>query len=1008
MKKSFFSVVLLALLPFAMQAQADQKLINKAHKGNTAAMVLLGECYENGAGVALDSAQALKWFQRAAEQGDGEGWLRVSQYYLRGTLLPADTARYLAIRQEWADKGLPNGLAALGVAYECGYGVKADTARALELYEQAVKKGSSWGYEVMGNDYATGELGVQKDVKKAAQYFEKSYKLGNQDGASRLAFLYMSEGDYKAAWKWANEGMRWGDPDAITVAAQMHAAGLGVAKDEAKAQQMMEELVGNHHSLRYSQALAGILFMYPDSAALRDSAKAIRLWNAGDAFGSSACQLELAKVRMQQGDYPGAYAYCRKVAQKELNDGYQGDACYMAALLRYDEEAGMLDKKEVIAWLTRGADKFGSAACAMELATLYEGDEDYSDMPMAVKYYRRTADLGNTDGLLNLGKMYAKNGNTERAQECFQEMVDKGETDGYFWMAMLYDMGEDGKNCLRTLEAGDKKGSKMCAEGLGTIYEYGLHDKKVDNKKAAAYYAKAGTPKAKYREGLLYLNGEVGKKSDKDIAQGLELIRQSAEAGYTEAIYALGYAYETGQYVDSVDHVKALSYYSRLAENNIPGGQFKMGLYYELGDGGLPADSVKAIEYYQKAADQGHGEAMCYLGDFYRIGRFLPLDRREAFNLYMKAHEVGEEAGTYYVGRSYLEGCGVDIDTAAAIPYLREAAAKGVGNAAFRIAEFYNYGQGGLPHDSDSAAAYYMAGHRGGSGDASYYIGSQLLREGAYDKAVEYLYVAAKRGNTGGMTAFALCLQEGLGIDADPVTAHQIFENVVRREDNPVAYCQLGIGCLQGVGCPEDEALGKAYLDTAANLGNTLAMYNLGQCYLNGYGCPTDTTQAIFWLEKAADNANINAINAIGDVYEAKGDFKNAALYYEKAVAAGSMQGYCNLGYCYEQGQGVVLSSKKAFELYMVAAENGFNRGYLMVANCYLNGIYVEENAAEALVWLTKAAENGSVTAMYYAGTILEEGADGVKADPKKAKAWYKKAADAGYAPAAAALGRMK
>ena len=467
MKKSFFSVVLLALLPFAMQAQADQKLINKAHKGNTAAMVLLGECYENGAGVALDSAQALKWFQRAAEQGDGEGWLRVSQYYLRGTLLPADTARYLAIRQEWADKGLPNGLAALGVAYECGYGVKADTAHALELYEQAVKKGSSWGYEVMGNDYATGELGMQKDVKKAAQYFEKSYKLGNQDGASRLAFLYMSEGDYKAAWKWANEGMRWGDPDAITVAAQMHASGLGVAKDEAKAQQMMEELVGNHHSLRYSQALAGILFMYPDSAALRDSAKAIRLWNAGDAFGSSACQLELAKVRMQQGDYPGAYAYCRKVAQKELNDGYQGDACYMAALLRYDEEAGMLDKKEVIAWLTRGADKFGSAACAMELATLYEGDEDYSDMPMAVKYYRRTADLGNTDGLLNLGKMYAKNGNTERAQECFQEMVDKGETDGYFWMAMLYDMGEDGKNCLRTLEAGDKKGSKMCAEGLG-------------------------------------------------------------------------------------------------------------------------------------------------------------------------------------------------------------------------------------------------------------------------------------------------------------------------------------------------------------------------------------------------------------------------------------------------------------------------------------------------------------------------------------------------------------
>ena len=878
MKKSFFSVLLLALLPFAMQAQADQKLINKAQKGNTAAMVLLGECYETGAGVALDSAQALKWFQRAAEQGDGEGWLRVSLYYLRGTLLPADTARYLAIRQEWADKGLPNGLAALGTAYLYGYGVKVDTARAIELYEQAVKKGSSWGYEAMSSIYGTGDCGMARDIKKAIQYGEKAYKLGEHSSAAGVAFFYAGQNDFKNAWKWANEGMRWNEPDAITLVAKMHAGGLGVAKDEAKAQQMMEELVANHHSLRYSQAVAGGLFMYPDSAALRDSAKAIRLWKAGDAFGSSACQMELAKVLWHQGEYTEAYAYCKKVAEKDIDDGNQGDACYSAFFIGFNEDELGLTPQQAAQWLVRGADKFGSVDCAMTLAAFYE-DEEHRDMPMAVKYYRRAADLGSTDGLLSLGKLYANNGNADRAQECFDEMVAKGDVDGYFWTAMLYDMSEDGKNCLRTLETGDKKGSKMCAEGLGTIYEYGLHDKKVDNKKAATYYAKAGTPKALYREGLLYLNGEVGKKSDKDIAHGMELIGQSAEAGYAEAIYALGYAYETGQYVDSIDHVKALSYYSQLAENQVAGGQFKMGLYYELGDGGLPADSVKAIEYYQMAANQGHGEAMCYLGDFYRIGRFLPLDRQEAFRLYMQAHEVGEEAGTYYVGRSYLEGCGVEIDTAAAIPYLREAAAKGVGNAAYRIAEFYNYGLGGLPHDPDSALVYYMAGHRGGSGDASYYIGSQLMREEAYDKAVEYLYVAAKRGNTDGMTAFALCLQEGLGIDADPVTAHQIFENVVRRVDNPLAYCQLGIGCLQGIGCPEDEALGKAYLDTAANLGNTLAMYNLGQCYLNGYGCPPDTTQAIFWLEKAADNAHISAINAIGDVYEAKGDFKNAALY---------------------------------------------------------------------------------------------------------------------------------
>ena len=169
-----------------------------------------------------------------------------------------------------------------------------------------------------------------------------------------------------------------------------------------------------------------------------------------------------------------------------------------------------------------------------------------------------------------------------------------------------------------------------------------------------------------------------------------------------------------------------------------------------------------------------------------------------------------------------------------------------------------------------------------------------------------------------------------------------------------------------------------------------------------------DTTLAVSWLEKAADNENINAINQLGKVYEAQGDFKNAVLYYEKGVAQGSMESYCNLGYCYEQGQGVVLNSQKAFELYKYAADQGYNRGCRSVAGCYLNGIYVETSAAEALNWLTKAAENGDVLAMYYCGSILEEGEEGVPANPKKAKDWYKKAAAAGYDPAAAALSRMK
>ncbi len=1000
-------MIVLALTPMIINAQADKKLIDKAHQGNTSAMVILGECYENGAGVEQDSALALQWFRKAADLGDGDGLLRMSRYYLRGTLLPKDTARYFAIRKELADKGHPNALAALATAYEYGYGCKADTAKSIELNEEAVKKGAMWGYENMAVNYYYGLGNLAMDKKKAVAYFEKAIKMGSTTGYDYLARYYITEKeDTKKAWKYVNEGVKWHDPDAITLAAQMLALGTGVEQDEARAQKMMDSLCAKNPSLWYSHSLAGELYMYPTNVGLRDSMKAIRIWRKGAAMGSPFCMTNLADKFLDKEEYDSAYCYLKRAG--ENNIAVLGRACYMLSRMHFLGLGCEQSNEKAVYWLKRGVEKAKDAQCATILASYYM-EEESKDMPLAVKYYRKAYELGDKSAMEQLGKLYANNGNTDRAAECFQEMIDNGDADGYFWMAMLHDMNGESKKCNDMLVKGEKKGSKMAAETLGTIYEYGIDNVKIDNKKAAKYYEKSQTPKSMYRLGLMYINGEVGKQKEQDIAKGMELISRAAEEGYVDAIYTMGYCYETGRNVDTVNHEKAITYFRELADNDIAAGQFKMGLYYELGDGGLEKDSVKALEYYQKAADQGYGEAMCYLGDFYRIGQFLPLDKKKAFELYNQAHESGEPMGTYYVGRSYLEGCGVEIDTLTAIPYLKAAAAQGVGNAAYKVADIYNFGRAGVTADGDTAIAYYVKGHENGSGDASYFLGRLLLNEDATDQAFNYMYTAAQRGNVDGLVTVAFMIQNGIGIEEpDPKAAYKIYENTAHNYGDPRAYCQLGIACLQGNGCPEDEALGKAYSDTAANLGSVQAMHILGICYLNGYGCVPDTSLAIAWLEKAADEGKIESINKLGDVYEEMGDFKNAVLYYEKAVTMGSLEGYCNLGYCYEQGEGVVLNSKKAYELYKYAADQGYTKGYMQMAHCYLDGIYVEESTAEALVWLTKAAENGDVTAMYYCGSIYENGAEGVKADAKKAKEWYKKAAAAGHTAAGAALSRMK
>lgn len=1013
MKRTRLLVILLALLPVMVQAQADKKMIQKAEKGDCAAIVTLGECYENGAGVPLDSTLALKWFQKGADLGDGECWIRLSKYHLRGTLLPKDTARYLAIRQEWADKGLPNGIAALAIAYESGYGVKADTAKALELFEKACKKGSGWAYYDLGIGYYYGDLGLKKDVKKGISYLQKAYKLGEHDAAAIIGDHYLSAGDTKQARKWYDEGKKWGDPNAVQGIAEMHWTGKGVVMDEAMAQEILYNLINKYHNLPYTQMMAGHYYMSPDSAALRDSAKAMRIWLDGDAKGMEPCQVVLGDFYRAKEVTTTAYHYYRKVGNNDdAQKSYGGYACWTIASMYMSGELGDTNVSEAIEWLNRGVNQFKDTRCAMMLASIYEEHPAYKDMPMAVKYYRAAAQYGDTSALSTLGQLYANNGNNELAAECFQEMIDNGQPDGYYWMGMLYESQGESKKCNEYLFKGDKAGSKYASATLGQIYEQGLDGYKVDYKKAAQYYEKAATSGALWRLAILYTDGYMNKKgeaTEADMAKGFEYLQQSAAMNNLEAIYSLGYCYEKGIAMDTADMKKAVECYSYVADAGVAAALFKMGCAYETGEGGLEADTAKSLSYFLQAAEQGHGEALCFLGDFYRIGlgKYIPLDKSQAFNYYTQAHENGEEIGTYYVGRSYLEGCGVEIDTAAAIPYLKAAARQGIGNAAYRLGEFYNHGLGGLPADGDSALYYYISGHQNGSGDASYVLGTLLVNEGNYSTAVEYFYTGATRGNLESSLAFAACMQNGIGIDPDPKAAYKIYEGLVNNTHDARAYTQLGIANLEGNGCPEDMVLGHAYLDTAANMGNLLAMYNLGLCKLNGYGCRVDTSAAIFWLEKAADEESAKAINELGDVYEAQGDFANAVLYYEKAVAMGDLNGYCNLGYCYEQGTGVVLNSQKAFELYKYAADNGSTRGCMCVANCYLNGTYVEENVAEALAWFTKAAESGNVLAMYYCGNILENGADGVKADTKKAREWYKKAATAGYDPAAAALSRM-
>lgn len=1012
MKSTFKVLLAAAIFTFAanlVKAQADKKMMDRANAGDTKAMCDLAFCYERGAGVPLDSTLALQWYRKAAEKGDGEAWLCVSRYLLHGSYLPADTNRYFSIRKEWADKGLPNGIAALALAYMQGFGIKADTAQYLELTKLAASKGSSWALEGLGDMYASGRFGFPIDPKKAEQYYKKALKVeGNHTTCCDIAYFYAQNGDFTKAWEYCNEALRWNDPSAMDLEAQMYFSGGGVPADELKAQAAADKMVAQFPKLGYIYETATRVYLY--GAEHRDSIKGVEYLRRGIELGNAVCMMRMAAFEMNAGNYQSAINLLNRVVDGDNNDDEKGYACGMMGEL-YMQGLGVPQNEDSgIVWLKRGAEKHKSTSCAVSLAEYYanNGDTDsWGINQQAVKYYELAVTLGDTDQFAELGRYYAIAGNAAKADEIFQRMIDCGRSDGYYWMAMLH--SDDVKKAIALLEQGDKKGSQVCRDILGSIYEEGEGGIAVNYKKAEKYYLKSGSARAYNNLGRMYLFGKLGKQSPADIKKGLTYLEKSADMDYIDAVYSLGYCYETGRYVGEVDHYKAVSYFKRLADANIASGLFKMGLYHELGDGGVERDSVKCVEYYRRAADLGHGEAMCYLGDFHRIGQFLPLDKKMAFRYYAMADSVGEETGTYYVGRSYLEGCGVDIDTAAAIPFLTAAAAQEVGRAAFLLAEFYNYGKGGVACNEDSAIHYYLLAHNNGSAEASYYIGRTLLNEDHDAEAVQYLVTAARRGNYDAAVLYALCEMEGIGgLKKDPEDGYSILETVIQRADNASAYYHIGIARLNGEGCQQSETLGKLYLDTAAMLGHLKAMTTLGICYLNGYGCQPDTAEAIEWYKRAIEAGSLDACNRLGYLYEADEDYERAVECYKKSMEGGNLEGYCCLGLCYEKGRGVVLSHKKAYELYSVAAEHGYGRGLLMLGLCYIDGINVEEDYVAALKWFLMAADAGNVVGMYYAASMLEDGENGVQRDLKKAKQLYQQAAALGYEPAIQALARMK
>ena len=88
----------------------------------------------------------------------------------------------------------------------------------------------------------------------------------------------------------------------------------------------------------------------------------------------------------------------------------------------------------------------------------------------------------------------------------------------------------------------------------------------------------------------------------------------------------------------------------------------------------------------------------------------------------------------------------------------------------------------------------------------------------------------------------------------------------------------------------------------------------------------------------------------------------------------------CNLGYCYDNGEGVSQDYVQAVFWYRKAAEQGYADAQYNLGFCYCEGEGVSQDYTQAVYWLRKAAEQGNADAQFLLGVCYCDG-EGVTRD---------------------------
>jgi hypothetical protein len=151
--------------------------------------------YQNGAGVAQDYAEAARWYQQAADQGNTMAQNNIGALYEHGL----DVAQDYGEAEQWyrmaADQGYALAQTNIGVLYFHGWGVPQDYGEAMRWSQMAAAQGEPNAENIVRHTPTVviqeADIDLRRDIPLIGGHPKPVHRLGEVLGSyCRPAVLY--------------------------------------------------------------------------------------------------------------------------------------------------------------------------------------------------------------------------------------------------------------------------------------------------------------------------------------------------------------------------------------------------------------------------------------------------------------------------------------------------------------------------------------------------------------------------------------------------------------------------------------------------------------------------------------------------------------------------------------------------------------------------------------------------------------------------------------------------